>query len=187
MSTLSELSAAAQALAEALRALSEDPADAIRLLAPLAAPQPAKATAGDIVGLAQATGQAAAAALCRRVVLAALARATAEASPPSYDAAVALRDQICGLLEAEELFAADAGEDATALALRDLRAAVAEDLTRRAANLARVRTVTVAEPLPALVHAYRLYEDLGRTDEVSLQADAEDPNFIGGTFTVLGG
>jgi prophage DNA circulation protein len=186
VSTLAELASASQALAEAIRGLSPDPGDAMRLLAPLAALQPSEATAGDVVGLAQAAGQAAAAALCRRAALAALARATAEASPPSHDAAVALRDQVCGLLAAEEVVAADAGEDAAALALRDLRAAVAEDLTRRAADMARLRTVTVPEPLPALVHAYRLYEDLSRADEVSLQADAEDPNFIGGTFRVLG-
>ncbi|MBU8547231.1 MULTISPECIES: hypothetical protein [Roseomonadaceae] len=185
MSTLAELAAASQDLAEAIRGLSPDPGDAMRLLAPLAALQPSEATAGDVVGVAQAAGQAAAAALCRRAALASLARATAEASPPSYEAAVALRDQVCGLLAAEEVVAADAGEDATALALRDLRAAVAEDLTRRAADLARLRTVTVSEPLPALVHAYRLYEDIGRADEVSLQADAADPNFIGGTFRVL--
>ncbi|NKE43583.1 hypothetical protein HB662_02260 [Roseomonas frigidaquae] len=186
MSTLSQLAAAAQALADALRGLSPDPADSIRLLAPLAALQPVEATAADGVGLAQASGEAAAAGLCRRAALAALARAAAEASPPSYDAAVALRDQVCGLLAAEEVVAADAGEDATALALRDLRAAVLEDLTRRAADLARLRRVTVAEPLPALVHAYRLYEDLDRAEEVSLQADAEDPNFIGGTFSTRG-
>jgi prophage DNA circulation protein len=182
VSTLEEIASAAQAVAAALRDLGQDPADAVRLLSALAVELPAEATGGDAIGQALAAAQDATAALCRRAALAALARAAAEAEPPSYDEAVALRDRVCALLEAEELRAADAGEDASAQALRDLRAAVAEDLTARAADLARLRTVATPAPLPALVHAYRLYEDLGRGDELAARADAADPNFLATPF-----
>ncbi|MGG5811475.1 hypothetical protein [Falsiroseomonas sp. CW058] len=186
MTALSDLAAAVQDLAGAVRRLGQDPADAIRLLALLAAVGPVAATGDDGLGRAMATAEAAAAALCRRAALAALARATAAATPPGYEEAVALRDATCTLLEAEEIRAADAGDAAAALALRDLRAAVAEDLTARAADLSRLREVNVAEPLPALVHAWRLFEDPDRADEVALAAGAEDPNFIGGRFRVRG-
>lgn len=181
---LDDLATAAQALAEAVRALAEDPGDAIRLLTRLAALESRPAAGDDAVALTIAQADAATAALCRRAALASLARAAATAAPPSHEEAVALRDGVVALLAAEELRAADGGDDASALALRDLRAAVDADLTARAADLARLRSVTVAQPLPALVHAWRLFEDIARDDEVSLHAGAADPNFVAGGFLV---
>lgn len=185
MSTPAEFAAAVQAVAEALRAAADDPADQVRLLAALADFRPAEATGADAVGAAMGEAQAAVGDLCRRAAVVALARAAAAHAPASYDAAVALRDLACGLLEAEVTAAADQGEDATAAALRALRAAVAEDLTARAADLARLRDVRTAAPLPALALAHRLYGDAGRADELAAYAGAADPNFLPVEFRAL--
>ncbi|MFH5923850.1 hypothetical protein [Roseomonas xinghualingensis] len=186
MTLLTDLAAAMQDLAGRVQALALDPADAIRLLIPLASYHPAEAVAQDALGTAMAQVEAASSALGRRAALAALARAAAAAEPPSYEEAIALRDRICGLLDAEMVVASDAGADRSANALRGLRAALARRLSEKAGNLPRLRTVEAVTAQPALVHAYRLYEDLERADEVAAYAAAEDPNFIGGTFRVRG-
>ncbi|MBX6386929.1 MAG: hypothetical protein IRZ07_28785 [Microbispora sp.] len=165
MSTPADFAAAAQALAAALRAATDDPADQVRLLAALAAFAPP--AAGDPAGD-----------LCRRAALTELARATADYRAASYEEAVALRDMVCGLLSDEEIRAADQGEDATFGAFRALRIAVARDLTARAADLARLRTVQTAAPLPALVLANKLYGDAGRAEELTEYAGAANPLFL---------
>ncbi|SHJ69265.1 hypothetical protein SAMN02745194_03139 [Roseomonas rosea] len=186
MSTLSDLAAAAQDLARLVRDMALDPADAIRLLTPLAACAADQAAAGDAIGRAMTAAQAASAALCRRAALAELGRAVAQAEPRSWDETVQLRDQVCALLDAEIIVAADAGEDRSYAALRGLRDAVARRLNAKAGGLPRLRTVEVPQAEPALVQAFRLYGDVTRADEVSAYAAAEDPNFIVGTFMVRG-
>jgi len=181
----SDFVAAVQALAAAVAATADDPADRIRLLAALARYRPDETTGEGTIGDAMATMQHAVAALCRRAALVEMARAVAASTPPSYDEAVALRDLVCGLLDAEIL---DAGgrDDAAVMALRALKTAVAADLTARgAADLAALREVATGAALPALVHAYRLYQDLGRSDELAAYAAAEDPVFLPLKFEAL--
>jgi len=185
MSTAEDLAQSVMDLAEAVRAVATDPAEAVSMLSALASYVPGETFASDAVGLAQAAAQAASVALGRRAALVSLARATVEAAPRSYDEAVALRDRVCGLLDDEATRAGDAGEDAVLGLLRDLRAAIGTDLTARAADLARLREVRVNAPLPALVHAYRLYADIGRADEVAAYANAADPLFLPGEFRAL--
>ena len=186
MSTLSDLARAAQDLAALLRGMALDPGDAIRLLTPLAAYAPAEPAAGDAIGRAMSAAQAASAALCRRAALAELGRAVAQAEPRSWDETITLRDRVCALLDAEILTAGDAGDDRSYAALRGLRDAIARSLNARAGGLPRLRSIEAPEAMPALVHAFRLYGDVARADEVSAYAAAEDPNFIGGTFRVRG-
>ncbi|WP_338662633.1 hypothetical protein VQH23_21090 [Pararoseomonas sp. SCSIO 73927] len=186
MTLLSDIADGVQDLAGQVQAFALDPADAVRLLLPLGAYRPTVAEGGDAIGLAMTGVQEACSALCRRAALAALARAVAAASLPTYDEAVALRERVTALLEAEIVIAADAYDDASAAALRGLRTALARLLSERAGSLPRLRTVEAPAPMPALVHAYRLYGDLSRADEISAYAAAEDPNFIGGTFRVRG-
>ncbi|MBC9208877.1 hypothetical protein IBL26_18670 [Roseomonas aerophila] len=185
MSAGSDFVAAVQALAAAVAATADDPADRIRLLAALARYRPDETTGEGTIGDAMATMQHAVAALCRRAALVEMARAVAASTPPSYDEAVALRDLVCGLLDAEIL---DAGgrDDAAVMALRALKTAVAADLTARAADLAALRDVVTGAPLPALVHVYRLYRDLGRGDELAAYAGTDDPIFLPPTFRALG-
>lgn len=186
MSTPAELAAGLQALAETLRLAADDPAEQVRLLSGLAAFAPAEVVGFGAVDQAMTAMRDAVAAVCRRAAVVGMARAAAASAPRSYDEAVALRDLVCGLLETEILAAGDTGDDASGAALRVLRTAVAEDLTRRAANLAALREVTVPGPLPALVHAYRLYQDLDRAEELAAYAGAADLNFMPRAFQALG-
>ncbi|WP_419900686.1 hypothetical protein [Roseomonas sp. USHLN139] len=185
MSAIDDLGAGIQRLAAAVRAVADDPGQQLQLLAGLVALQPTDDGGEGSTGAAAASMGAAVAAHCRRAALTAMARAAAQATPASYEDAVAIRDQLCGLLDAEILVAGDTGDDASCDAMRTLRAAVAEDLTRRAANLSRMRTVAVGAPLPALVLAYRLYADLGRSDQLAAAAAATDLNFMPPRFQAL--
>lgn len=184
MSAASDFAAAVRRLAAAVAAVADDPAERIRLLAPLARYRSDDSTAADTIGTAMATMQKAVAALCRRAALVEMARAAAASSPASYDDAVALRDLLCGLLE-EEILAAGGLDDGAVTALRKLKTAVANDLTTRAANLAALVEVKTPAPLPALVQAYRRYQDLERADQMAAYADAPDPNFLPTTFRAL--
>ena len=105
--------------------------------------------------------------LVRRVALAEAARASAARSFASRDEAVAARDDLLARLDAEIRLAGGADrqaagvrvggqfEDAAYSALTDLRARVAEDLTTRAAGLARVVVLRYPTRLPAAVLLYR--------------------------------
>lgn len=184
MSAARDFAAGVRRLAAAVAAVADDPAQRIRLLAPLAGYRPEDSTADDRIGTAMATMQTAVAALCRRAALVEMARAAARSSPTSYDEAVALRDLICGLLE-EEILSAGGIDDGAVTALRRLKTAVANDLTTRAANLAALVEVKAAAPLPTLVQAYRLYGDLERADQLAAYADAPDPLFLPPAFRAL--
>lgn len=181
-----DLAAGVQGLAAAVAVVADDPAERVRLLATLARYRPADSMGEGRIGAAMATMQAAVAALCRRAALVEMARAIADCSPPSYDEAIALRDLVCGLLEEEILSAGDGPDDAAGATLRALKTAVAADLSARAANLAALQTVATSAPLPALVQAYRLYQDLDRADQLAAYAAAADPNFLPPRFRALG-
>ncbi|MBP0492163.1 hypothetical protein [Roseomonas indoligenes] len=186
MSAADDLAGGVQALTASVRAMAADPGDQLRLLTRLSAFYPADPVEADTVGAARGAIQDAMGALCRRAALVAMARAVSDIYPASYDEAVALRDLLDGLLEAEILIAGDLADDASGDALRRLKTATARLLTDRAANLARLQTVSVRAPLPALVHAYRLYADLDRADELTAYAGAADPNFMPDEFQARG-
>lgn len=173
MSATDDFSAAAQALADAVAAAANDPAAAIRLLLPLAAwiPAPIPGSSG---AWARAQGaQDALAANLRGAACAALAGAVTSYQPRSYQDAQALRVQVCGALDAEAVRCADAGRDATYLALRELRADVALDLMVRGAQLPSLVDVTTRQPTPSLAEAWTLYQDTTR--EPGLVASADPP------------
>lgn len=178
MSAPEDLAAAVQALAARVADLAGDPAERVRLLRQLVDEGEAASAGPGPVGAAMDAMQRATAGLCRRAALVSMARAAAASQPPSYDEAVALRDLVCGLLDAEVLRAGDQGEDAAGQALRTLRTALAEDLSRRAADLARLRDVRTPAAMPALVMAYRLYADIGRRDQLAAYAGAADPGAL---------
>lgn len=185
MTALQDVASAAQGLAAAVLAATTDPADGIRLLAELGNFTPADPTSAAPAGLAMAAMQGAMGDLCRRSALASLARASALYQPRSYDDAAQLRTQLCALLDAEGLSAADEGDDASYNALRSLRTAVAADLAKRGASLAPIVTVTLRAPLPALALAYRLYQDIGRTDELIGEGNPPHPAFMPTRFRAL--
>lgn len=185
MSGVTDFAAAAQAVASALLAATTDPADSIRVLASLANFTPAVPTSSSGVDVARATMQTACGELFRRSALVALCQASSTYQPSSLDDAVALRQQICSLLDAEILIAGNEGADATFNALRTLRAAVVLDLTQRGANLAQLMTVTSPNVVPAPVIAQRVYRDATRADELVLEGDPPHPAFMPVSFTAL--
>lgn len=184
--------AAAQAFAEASAALGEallasfaDPADAVRLLLPLTRWQ-APPIPGDGPGTITALDvQGALASNLRCSACAALARAAALYQPHSYQDATSLRQMVCAALDEEATRCADAGRDASYLALRELRAAVALDLAVRGADLAVLVEVTTAQSTPSLAQAWTLYQDTSREPELVASARPPHPLFMPLTFQAL--
>lgn len=181
----SDLAAAAETLATALLEATTDPADAIRLLLPLAQwiPPPLPGS-GPLAQNAQAVQDAIASNL-RSSACAALAQAATLYQPSSYQDALSLRQLVCAALDAEATLSADAGRDATYQALRELRAAVALDLAVRGANLASLVEVTTRVPMPSLTEAWTLYQDTTREPQLVASADPSHPLFMPLSFPAL--
>jgi len=184
-SAATALASEVQALTEAVRTTCADPADAIRILSELAAFAPSSNFGSDAVGSGMATMQTANAAMCRRAALTSLARAAVTYAPSSYQDAVTLRTNVCALFDAEAITAADAGDNASYVALKAMRAAVSADITTRAGSLAMVTTVNRRTSLPALVVAYQLYQDASRSDDLVARNDPRSPLFMPLTLEAL--
>lgn len=184
-SSAASFATAIQGVTAALLAVIADPADAMRLLPRLANFSPAPLPASSAYGKNEAAIVTAVGAVCRRAALTALARASALYQPQSQADAAAIMESVCGALEAEELIAGDAGADATFETLRAMRAAVAQDLAVRGANLAPVVTVNTGAPLPSLLLANRLYQDSSRAAELMAEADPIHPAFMPTAFQAL--
>lgn len=180
-----DLANAAATLATALLEATTDPADAIRLLLPLAQwiPPPLPGS-GPLAQNAQNVQDAIASNL-RCSACAALAQAATLYQPTSYQDAQSLRQLVCAALDAEATLSADAGRDATYQALRELRAAVALDLAVRGANLASLVEVTTRVPMPSLVEAFALYQDTTREPQLVASADPPHPLFMPLSFPAL--
>lgn len=176
---------ASAALATALAASTSNPADAVRLLLPLCTWQPVPVFGGGPLAYVMSQYQAAIARNLHCAALAALAVASSQYRPISYQDALALRQQVCGALDAEATVAADAGDDATYQALRNLRAAVAFDLFVRGASLPALIEVTTLVPMPSLVEAWTLYEDTSREPQLVASADPPHPLFMPLNFPAL--
>ncbi len=177
--------AAGVALADALAASANDPADAIRLLLPLADWMPPPLAGTGQFALNQGAALDAIAANLRCAACAALGGAARGYQPQSYQDAMAVRATVCGALDAEATRAGDAGRDATYQALRDLRAAVALDLGVRGAALAWLVEVTTRAPMPSLAEAWTLYQDTPREPGLVASADPPHPLFMPTRFPAL--
>lgn len=177
--------AAAVQLADALAASANDPADAIRLLLPLAGWTPPTIAGTGPLAVNATTAANAIASNLRCAACAALAGATQAYQPVSYQDALAVRRAVCAALDAETTRAGDAGLDATYQALRDLRAAVALDLAVRGANLAWLVEINTAAPIPSLAEAWMLYHDTPREPGLVASADPAHPLFMPLSFPAL--
>lgn len=180
-----KVSAAAEAISGAILASAADPADQIRLLAPMAGYAATGTSAGGTLGDGIVAIEAAAAALCRTVTLARLAAAVAAYRLASYEEAIALRQQVADLFNAELLAASADARDASFSALRDLRSAVLDYLGGLAATLPATEVVVLPAPVPALAVAQLLYNDASRTGEIIARADPPHPAFMPTMFTAL--
>jgi prophage DNA circulation protein len=168
------------AVAEGARATMTSPVDQLRTMLTLSNFTYSSIAAGPAAAVRDAL-----AATCRRCAVVSLARASAACQPVSYDDAAAIRCKVAAALDIEISAAGDAGNDATYLALRQLRAAVIQDLTARGAALPLVKTVTLPSVLPSLVVAQLLYRDASRSDQVAARARAVHPAFCPVTMQVL--
>jgi prophage DNA circulation protein len=131
---------------------------------------------------AQFDDRAALLALIRRCALACACQVASARSFPSYQDAIATRDDLASRLDLE-IFAAT--DEATFTALRELRNATLRDITARAGALPQLVTLTPAATLPALVLAYKLYDDPAREAEIIARNDIVDPAFVPGGRPLL--
>lgn len=113
-------------------------------------------------------------ALLRRGLLVQASNMVAGMPLPVHDDAVALRRDLGQALDAESLTAGDE----LYTVLQDARAAVHQDIGERIDGAARLRLVTPLEPLPALVLAYDLYEDVARDGEITARNKIHHPGFV---------
>lgn len=88
----------------------------------------------------------------------------------------ALRTTLLAAIDARQASA----DDSLYQAWAGLRAAIAKDLAERALKAPLVRQVTVGDTTPALVLAYRLYQDAGREPEIVRRNAVRHPGFLPG-------
>jgi len=172
-------------LAQAVAAAINDPADAIRLLIPLASWVPKLPPGGGPLAHRARAAQDAIADNLRCAACAALGAATQRYRPSSYQDAQALRKAVCDVLDAQATRAADAGRDATYNALRDLRTFVALDLAVRGANLAWLVEVETRASIPSLAEAWTLYQDTTREPAIAASSGVRHPLFMPLGFQAL--
>ncbi len=116
--------------------------------------------------------------LVRGAAVAALAELYAGLDRTSADAASAARDQLADLLDARQLAAAAAGQDALFAAWQVLASVALQDLTLRAQQLPQLIGYARPRPPAALALAYRLYQDATRASELVALNDAPHPLFM---------
>ena len=156
------------ALLAAVRGLPSDANEGLRMLLGLAGFAPSLDTFPQTTPfrVLQARNEAATLALVRRAAVSQAARAATAIRFDSRPSARAAREELANALDAEITAAADLGDDEVYQGLSDLYAATVRDLTERGASLADVQRVTLPASQPALVVAYRLYQDASRDAEI---------------------
>jgi hypothetical protein len=116
--------------------------------------------------------------LVRGAAVAALAELNAGMDWTSADAASTARDRLADLLDARQLAAAAAGQDALFAAWQALASVALQDLTLRAQQLPQLIGYARPRPPVALALAYRLYQDATRASELVALNDAPHPLFM---------
>lgn len=116
--------------------------------------------------------------LVRRASLIGMARTATGIDFDSYDDAVTLRDSLASQIDDEILKIGDTDLDDIYLDLNGVMATMVADVTARAANLERIRTVTYSQTLPSLVVSYDVYETPERADEIVRRNKVNHPGFI---------
>ena len=114
----------------------------------------------------------------RGAAVSALAELYAGMDWTSADAASATRDQLADLLDARQLAAAAAEQDALFAAWQALASVALQNLTLRAQQLPQLIGCTRPRPPAALEPAYRLYQDATSASELVALDDAPHPLFM---------
>lgn len=173
-----DLASNLMSLIQGLRGLGRSPLEGFDALANLfgygADLQTVPAT--TVVRRAQAANQTALVSLTRQTAAIEAARAAAQADYESYDQAITVRDQIADQLDAES----ETASESVYTALIDLRAATVRDITARGADLVRITSVTLPSTMPAVVAAYRIYDDAAKESELVTRNSIRHPGFVPG-------
>ncbi|OJA82906.1 multidrug DMT transporter [Burkholderia ubonensis] len=184
-STVDNFTGAVQGVTSAVVAATNDPSDSVRLLAALATFSASSDATKSVIGTAMGSVEGACADFFRRTSIGAVAQASASYQPRSSDDAAQMRDFVTGLIDSEMTIAGDSGADQTYEALSALRAAVVADLNKRGAALSSIKAFEIAQPMPSLALATRIYRDPTRADELVSEADPVHPAFMPTTFKAL--
>ncbi|MGR3753226.1 DNA circularization protein [Edwardsiella anguillarum] len=115
----------------------------------------------------------------------AMTRAAADASPTSRDEAEAITQRVSVQLDTALILAGDRAEDGMYGGLLAVRSSFLATMSDRASGLSELIQVTMAQPLPALTLANRLYQDATRADELVQEARVPHPAFMPTTMKVL--
>ena len=184
--TPAELSASIGELISSVRLVASTPADAFNVLRlvmgfgddlkPVTGTTPTRR--------AQAENQGALIQVIKRTAAAEAVKTVVDMTFKSYDEAVAVRDDLADRLDDIAVAAADAGQDTAWSALETAKSAVVQDITKRGGSLARLYKFTPSITTPALVLAYRLYDDTsdleGRVQDVVGRNRIAHPGFVRG-------
>lgn len=116
--------------------------------------------------------------LVERTAVAEAAEAQTETDYETTEEAEKIRDELVEAID--KITDAPETPEAVYRAFVVLRAAVVRDMTERAIDLPRLRTVTLPETLPAVVVAHRLLGDATRADEIVSRNRLPHPGFVPG-------
>jgi len=176
--TPANLAAALQGSISRIRALANDPRQALAGLRALFGTEATLAVLPETTTARKlaAANRLAIFGLVADLALAESARAVADTTFPSATDALAARDALLDTLDAR----AETALDATYDALATLRSALVRDAAARGANLARVVAYTPGNTLPALVIAHALYGDASREAEIIARNNLPHPVFVQG-------
>ena len=123
----------------------------------------------------QAENQVGLVQLVRQVAYSQACAASAQMDYTSYDDARSVRDRL--MTVADDLAESDI-DDGVYSSLASLRAAVAQDIGARGADLARLVKLQLLDSVPALTLAWTLYGDATRADELVTRNALRDPFFV---------
>jgi prophage DNA circulation protein len=172
---LSQIADSAHRLSATLASAAPSSNDAVRVLGAWMAAVPA---GGNPLAIATAN-------LCRRAALINMTSACSLVPATSQDAAFSLRDRIIANLDAEMQSAANAGQDASFAALRQLHGNVVAHFAQSTVNLRHLRPVSTALAMPSLALSQRLYQGAGGVEAMLTSADVIHPAFMPVGFLAL--
>ena len=184
-SNITALAAAIKTLLSDMTASAINPADAVRMMSTMASYFPAKVAIAGQIGADINTMQTATASLFRRYALAQMATTLTTYQAASQNDAYTVLSAAVALFDAEITVAADAGDDGSYQALRQLKQTVVADMNSRGSDLRSIADFAFSSPLPSLVLANRIYRDPTREPGLDLQISPIHPAFCPTNFQAL--
>ncbi|CUA90226.1 Mu-like prophage DNA circulation protein [Chelatococcus sambhunathii] len=122
----------------------------------------------------------------RLAALAAMVEATTRRQFDGRRDAITARGELAELIAREQAGMTGAAYAALYLASEDMSGRAVDLLSRQIADIAPIVTVTVPRALPSLWHAWRLYGDPNRADDLVRRNRVVHPSFMPERFEALG-